>query len=100
MSKNYDNDFKHKIVLLHLQEGRTVKSLHEEYGIAKSTVSQWCEVYQQECQDKANENPDSVNEYTLMKENAELKKKLAEIEKENLFLKKAACFVISRRLMA
>ncbi len=92
MSKGYDKEFKKKIALLHLREGRTIQSLHVEYGIAKSTINVWCDNYQQECQAKAEENPDAVNEYTLMKENADLRKKLAEVEKENLFLKKAAAF--------
>lgn len=41
MSQNYEPEFKHKIVRLHLEEGRTIASLASEYEISKSAISIW-----------------------------------------------------------
>lgn len=92
MPQKYEPEFKRKIVRLHLNDGRTIKSLIEEYGISKSAVSKWCEEYSKECQAEAVLNPDSINDLEIMKENLRLKKKIEEQEKEILFLKKAAAF--------
>lgn len=92
MPQKYEPEFKRKIVRLHLNDGRTIKSLIEEYGISKAAVSKWCEEYSKECQAEAVLNPDSVNDLEIMKENLRLKKKIEEQEKEILFLKKAAAF--------
>ena len=35
MSKQYEPEFKKKIVLLQLEEGRTLKGLAAEYGVLK-----------------------------------------------------------------
>ena len=40
MSQNYKPEFK-KIVRLHLEEGRSLKSLAEEYGVSKASISNW-----------------------------------------------------------
>ena len=85
---NYNNEFKKEIVKLHLEEGRTIRSLSEEYEISKASVSNWVRDYREECQ----ENHETKQEYDLMTENRRLRKKLEEAEKENLFLKKAAAF--------
>ncbi len=45
MSRKYEREFKRKIVRLHLEEGRTYKSICEEYGVFKSAVTRWCEEY-------------------------------------------------------
>ena len=92
MPQKYEPEFKKKIVRLHLNDGRTVKSLIEEYGVSKSAISKWCEDYRNECQTEAILNPDSANELEIMKENLRLKKKIEEQEKEIQFLKKAAAF--------
>lgn len=39
MSHIYEPEFKKKIVRLHLEKGRTYKSLTQEYGISKSAIS-------------------------------------------------------------
>ena len=39
MSKHYEQEFKKKIVRLHLEEGRTLKSLAAEYGVSKASIS-------------------------------------------------------------
>ena len=42
MSKQYEPEFKKKIVRLHLEEGRTYKSIIAEYGVSKASISKWC----------------------------------------------------------
>ena len=88
MQKNYDDEFKKKIIRLHLEEGRTIKSLSMEYSISKSAVSYWLKKFRNECRinDKARK------EHDYMKENNKLRIELDELKKENLFLKKAAAF--------
>lgn len=39
-TKNYTDDFKLQIVNLR-KSGKTVSSISEEYGIAKSTINKW-----------------------------------------------------------
>ena len=92
MPRNYTPEFKKKIIRLHLEEGRTIKSLMTEYGVSKTSISKWCTEFNKECQIQAITDPDSPNEAELMKENLRLRKELEEKEKEILFLKKAAAF--------
>ena len=92
MSQSYTPEFKKKIVRLHLEEGRTYKSITAEYGVSKASISKWCAEFSEECQTQAITNPDIPNEAELMKENLRLRKELAEKEKEISFLKKAAAF--------
>ena len=88
MPQHYDETFKKKIVRLRMEEGRSMKSIIEEYGISKSSVIKWCNKFCKECQN----SPESQNEYDSMKEIRKLRKELEELRKENLFLKKAAAF--------
>lgn len=88
MPQYYDDEFKKKIVRLHLQEGRTIKSLTTEYGISKASVSKWSSEFCKKCQI----NPEAQTEYDSMKEILRLKRENEELKKENLFLKKAATF--------
>ena len=39
MPQPYDEPFKKKIVRLRLEEGRSMRSLTEEYGVSKSSVN-------------------------------------------------------------
>ena len=39
MPQNYTPEFKKKIIRLHLEEGRTIKSITTEYGVSKASVS-------------------------------------------------------------
>lgn len=41
MSQHYELEFKKKIVRLHLEEGRTLKGLAEEYKVSKASISNW-----------------------------------------------------------
>jgi transposase len=92
MPQSYTAEFKKKIVRLHLEEGRTYKSITAEYGVSKASISKWCSEFSEECQSKADTNPNTLNEAELMKENLRLRRELEESKKENLFLKKAAAF--------
>ena len=92
MPQSYTPEFKKKIVRLHLEEGRTYKSIIAEYGVSKASISKWCREFSKECQEKVNTDPTATNDADLMKENLRLRKELEETRKENLFLKKAAAF--------
>lgn len=85
---NYETEFKQKIVRLYLEEGWTIQSLADEYGISKASISNWAKNYREECQT----NHEAKEEYDYMMENRKLRKQLEEMEKENRFLKKAAAF--------
>ena len=88
MSQHYEPEFKKNIVRLHLEEGRSLKSLAAEYGISHASISNWTNQFRTECQT----NEEAQADYDYMKENLKLKKQLAELQKENDFLKKAAAF--------
>jgi transposase len=88
MAQYYEEEFKKKIVRLHLEEGRTLKSLSEEYGVSKAGISIWVKAYREECITNHELNED----YDYMKENLRLRKELEDLRKENQFLKKAAAF--------
>ena len=85
---SYNEETRKKIVRLHLEEDRSLKSLSEEFSVSKSGISNWVKKYREECQT----NADAKQEYDLMAENLQLRKQLEEMEKENRFLKKAAAF--------
>lgn len=86
--QHYEPEFKQKIVRLHLEEGRTIRSLSEEYKISKAIISIWVSKYREECQT----NHETKEDYDYMMENRKLRKQLEEMQKENQFLKKAAAF--------
>ncbi len=88
MSKHYELEFKMKIVRLHLQDGRSIKSLAAEYNVSHASISNWTSQFRNECLI----NEEAKADYDYMKENNRLKKQLAELQKENDFLKKAAAF--------
>lgn len=92
MSHKYEPEFKRKIVQLHLEEGRTYKSITQEYGVSKTAIQHWCDAFTKECQEKSQANPTAGNDADLMKENLRLRRELDEAQKEILFLKKAAAF--------
>jgi transposase len=88
MSKPYDDEFKKRIVRLRFEDGRTIKSICEEYGVSRTAVKTWCKASSEECQS----TPENKVEYDYMLKNRQLRKQLEELEKENRFLKKAAAF--------
>ena len=87
-SRNYEPEFKQKIVRLVLEEGRTLKSVNEEYNLGEGTVRGWIRKFEEECES----NPETKDTKNLYEENLKLRKQLAEAQKENAFLKKAAAF--------
>jgi len=92
MPQSYEREFQKKIVRLHLEEGRTYKSITQEYGVSKASISKWCREFSEECQTQAKISPDTATQLDIMKENLRLRRELEEAKKENLFLKKAAAF--------
>ncbi len=85
MPQSYTPEFKKKIVRLHLEDGRTYKSITAEYGVSKASISKWCSEFSEECQTKAIADPNTPNEAELMKENLHLRRELEESKKEILF---------------
>lgn len=89
MSKQhyFEPEFKKQIVQLYLQ-GRTIKSLNDEYRLGDGTVANWVKKYREECEN----NPVLNDEKLSLEEIKRLRKELEELKKENAFLKKAAAF--------
>lgn len=83
MNKNYESEFKKKIVRFHLEDGRSLKGLATEYGVSKASISNWTKQFREECQT----NEEAKADYDFMQENLKLKRQLAELQKENDFLK-------------
>lgn len=69
---------------LHLERGRTDRSLADEFHVSKNGKSYWIKKYREECE----KNPAAKEEYDLMKENLRLRRELEEAKAENEFLKK------------
>lgn len=86
----YDGSFKDTIIELHLKEGRTIKSLTDEYHVSRASIQNWVRAYNKEC----HENADKKEERDHMKEINKLRKELEESKKEIEFLKKAAAFFV------
>lgn len=87
-AKRYDSELKEKIIRLHLEQGRTVKSLTQEYHLGNGTLTYWLQEHRKECLTNVEKN----NEDMKFKENYALKKENEELKKEIQFLKKAAAF--------
>lgn len=84
----FEPELKEKILRLHLEEGRTKKSLSEEYNVGTSTLTYWLKQRREECQT----NPIIKEENDAYDETRRLRRELEELKKENAFLKKAAAF--------
>ena len=84
---HFEEEFKRRVVRLHL-EGRSLRSLSEEYGVSKASISNWLKDYREEC--PTNQATKGERDYIV--ENRKLYKQLEEMQKENQFLKKAAAF--------
>ncbi len=87
-NNKYDSTTRKKVIRLHLEEGRTVKSLTEEYNLGSGTLQYWLNKHREECKTDTT----LQNETEILLENQRLRKELAEAKKENDFLKKAAAF--------
>ncbi len=84
----YEPELKEKVLRLYLEEGRTKKSLTEEYHLGQGTITYWLQQRRKECKT----NPIVQAETSSYEEIRRLRKELAEAKKENDFLKKAAAF--------
>ncbi len=87
-TKVYEPEFKKKIVQLYLEQGRTIKSLNEEFQLGDGTIRKWVRAFREEYETDPNLN----NTKELYEENRRLRKQLEEQKKEIAFLKKAAAF--------
>ena len=92
--KHYPDETRQKIVRLHIQDGRTLKSLATEYGVSQASISNWVQHYRKECQTNEKEK----SQLELMEEVRKLRQEKAELEKENDFLKKAAAFFAKKMI--
>jgi transposase len=86
--KRLSPEDRQEVLRKHFEEGRTVKSLCDEYFIAHSTIEKWITDYRKECQKK----PELKVQSDMYEENRKLRQELEELKKENAFLKKAAAF--------
>ena len=57
MCRDYQPEFKKKIVRLHLGERTTLKGLAEEYGVSKAIISIWVKQFCEECQQMKKPKP-------------------------------------------
>lgn len=87
-NKRYEPEFKKKIVQMVLEQGRTIRSINNEFNLGEGTVRSWIRQFNEECEI----NPDTQNMKDVYEENRKLRKELEEAKKEILFLKKAAAF--------
>ena len=83
-----DPELKEKILKLHIQDGRTLVSLANEYGIPLSTIGHWKKRYLE----AAAADAEKAKQVADMEELRRLKQENEELKKENDFLKKAAAF--------
>lgn len=49
-NNKYDEALRKKVLKLHLEEGRTIKSLTAEYNLESSTLSYWRKKHREECE--------------------------------------------------
>ena len=84
----YSKEIWDEIIRLHIEEGRTYQSLHDEFGPAPHTISNHVRRYLREAENNKVQSEMLGN----MEEIRRLREELAETKKENDFLKKLAAF--------
>lgn len=77
-----------QIIKLHVQDGRTMTSLADEFGISRYVISRIIKNYRM----TANKNAESAKQLADMERLRRLQEENEELKKENDFLKKAAAF--------
>ena len=84
----YSKEVWDEVIRLHIEEGRTYKSLSEEFGMNPATISKRVVKLRNQSQ------KDAMKAKSLedMEEIRRLREELAETKKENDFLKKLAAF--------
>lgn len=83
----YTLEFKRKVIDLHKKYGRTYKSIADEYGVSKASISRWCSESQNNLQLMKTHNLEKEN-LSLKQENIELRKKIAFLKKTTVFFAK------------
>ena len=76
--KRISKSDKQEILRKHFEEGRTVKSLCDEYFLAHSTIERWVTEYRKECQ----KEPKLQAQAEVYEENRKLRKELEELKKK------------------
>ena len=86
----YTPEFKRKVIDLHEKGGRTYKSIADEYGVSKTSISKWCSEYKKEYQKKLQRMKARLakENLRLKQENEELREEIASLKKTTLFLAK------------
>lgn len=80
MPQQYTQEFKETIVQLH-KSGKSVAELVKEYGIAKSVIYKWIQLY--------SKSGNSHSENISLHELRQIRKEMAKMREENEILKKA-----------
>ena len=88
LKRKYDDEFKKRLVSLHIEDGRSMESIKKEYNLSHGTLNKWVKDYRKE----GTTNQEIKKEINVYDELNRIKKAYAELEKENAFLKKAAAF--------
>ena len=88
IKRKYEDEFKKRLVKLHIEEGRSMESIKKEYNLSHGILNQWVKNYREE----GLTNQNIKKEMDVYEELNKIKKAYAELEKENAFLKKAAAF--------
>ena len=84
----YSKEVWDEIVRLHIEEGRTYQSLHDEFGPSAAVIGKHIRQFRQ----KAEHDETQATILENMEEIQRLREELAETKKENDFLKKLAAF--------
>ena len=84
----YDSALRDKVIRLHLEEGRSVRSLTQEFNLGSGTAKYWIDKYRKDC----SASKEGIQQLEDLGAQKELLKRIEELEKENRFLKKAAAF--------
>ena len=88
IKRKYDDEFKKRLVKLHVEDGRSMESIKKEYNLSHGILNKWVKNYREE----GITNQIVKKEIDVYEELNKIKKAYAELEKENEFLKKAAAF--------
>jgi len=64
-NSKYDPILRNKIIRLHLEEGRTIKSLTNEYNLGIGTLRYWLDKHRKECKNNSQlqDETDLILEY-------------------------------------
>lgn len=87
MAKRYSEELKRKAVNSVVIEGKTIKSVNEEYGLGAGSLNSWIKQY------KNNHPQEKLSDDEKMKKLVQENK---ELKRENEFLKKASAFFASQ----